>query len=481
MKNNKLKSMFTQRKYRYGTMATLLTVGVIILVILVNITAGSMENKWGLAIDASVLKVSELNEQTLDILADLDEDVYVYTVYQSTTATEMRIQLEEMLRSYDAASDHFHWSNLDPVTDPLKVKKLAGGESVTEGALLVTNADESRVKVLDVSDYYTNEYYALTGSTYTIFSAEIRLTSSLLYVTGNSNTNVYFLAGHQEIDPDMYYTSFVAQMENNNYDVSKLDLSAADAAIEKGDVLIITDPSVDLTDEEYAILRAWLDDGGRMLVCIHYTIDLTKLPNFVKLLDYYQLAFDTGYIQESENSSNNWRSSVYYLMPNLDAEHEITADLTRYQILPYARPIQEVQMNESNTVYTKLMTTSPSALTVQNDGSAAIGTRTVGMSLETIADDPADVTRIILVGSSPMLSDQYASTTYNLDFATRAVRWLVNDDSMSISIMPDLVDTESLVIQSGTDFWTLTALVVVIIPLIAAVAGVVVWIRRRRL
>ena len=37
MKNNKLKSLFTQRKYRYGTMATLLTVGVIILVILVQI------------------------------------------------------------------------------------------------------------------------------------------------------------------------------------------------------------------------------------------------------------------------------------------------------------------------------------------------------------------------------------------------------------------------------------------------------------
>ena len=45
---------------------------------------------------------------------------------------------------------------------------------------------------------------------------------------------------------------------------------------------------------------------------------------------------------------------------------------------------------------------------------------------------------------------------------------------------PQLVDSNSLVI-SGSDIWIIVALVVVAMPLIAAIAGVVVWLRRRRL
>ena len=35
MKSNALKSIFAQRKFRYGTVATLLTIGVIVLVMFV--------------------------------------------------------------------------------------------------------------------------------------------------------------------------------------------------------------------------------------------------------------------------------------------------------------------------------------------------------------------------------------------------------------------------------------------------------------
>ena len=479
---NTLKTLFTQRKFRYGSMATLLTIGVIALVIVLNVTVGALENKFGLAIDASTLKASNLSEQTLDILKDLDEDVKIYTVYQPTTSTEIRIQVEEMLRAYAAKSSHISWDNINPVAEPLRINALSGGKNLSEGALIVANADESRVKAINRSEYYYTQKSALTNTDVTVFSAETKITSGIRYVTNEDAGRVYFLQGHREIDPNTYCRRLLDGLDSNGYVTDTINLVTSEKKLEKGDVLVVIDPQVDMTGDEYKILRAWLEDGGRMIMGAFWNIDFTSMTNFNNLLEYYHMGFETvSAISEAPNSTGNWIwGDVSYLVPDLDAEHPITADLDQPQVIPFARPIKQPDMTESGAFFYDLLTTSNAAVTRYADGTSQVGKRTVAMGMQLNADQAEDEVRIILVGSDIIFTDSLADQSKNIDFCVSAVRWLVNEDTNAVYIRSSVVDTSYLSI-TNQDLWIVTVLVVVVIPLCVAVVGIIVWIRRRRL
>jgi len=479
-----LAGLLGQRKFRYGGYATILTIVVIIVVILLNIAIGAIETNWALGIDVTAMNATDFDDATLEILRGVDEEVHIYTVYQTSTSSSARAQVDSVLEKYHALNNHIVLDNIDPATQPTRVTKYAGDTSLTEGAVIVTNADETRVKLITRNDY--NYYQSFANNTYTFFVLESKVTSALVYVTSSETPRVFFLAGHGEMDRATYFTVLSAQLANRNYDVASLNLVTDDVTLTSGDTVVIVDPSRDLDDEEYATLRTWLSEGGRLLVSLSYSVDTQLLPNFTRLLDYYQLAYGDGVIYEDENSTSNyWNGGTINLVPNLDAEHEITSDLASsgYNlIVPQARPIKEVSIPESGFVYTKLLTTSNRATIVNGDETSNPGTQTVALSLlKQDYNDAAKDIRIVLLDSYYLLADtSLLYYSYNLNFAISVVDWLVNSDS-TIQIPTKYIADSVLSIPDAGTAWTLAAIVVVVIPLIVLVVGIVVWIKRRRL
>lgn len=64
----------------------------------------------------------------------------------------------------------------------------------------MTNADASRVRVVQRSDYYYNYTSSITRQTHTMFNVEGALTSAILYVTSDATPRVFYLTGHNELD-----------------------------------------------------------------------------------------------------------------------------------------------------------------------------------------------------------------------------------------------------------------------------------------
>ena len=223
-----------------------------------------------------------------------------------------------------------------------------------------------------------------------------------------------------------------------------------------------------------------------MLCSMGYDVDLSRLPNFVKLLDYYQLSYGDGVVTENEGSTSNyWNGSTLNLVPNMDAEHDITKDLAgdnSYLVVPSARPINNVEIPESGVVYTKLLTTSQKAVVENGDEVSLPGTQTLAMAmLRQDSEDSKKDTRIVLLDSRYLLADtNLLYYSYNLNFTLNAIDWLVNSDS-TVSISSKYIADSVLSIPDSTTAWTLAAIVVIVIPLIVTVAGIVVWIKRRRL
>ena len=479
----KLTGLLGQRKFRYGTYATILTIVVIIVVILLNVALGAVETNWALGVDVTALNATDFDDATYEILKGVQEDVHVYTVYQNGTSTASRVQVDSVLEKYHALNNHVILGNIDPVKEPTRVRKYAGETNLTEGAVIVTSADESRVKLINRNDY--SYYQNFANNTYTIFDLESKMTSALVYVTSTATPRVFFLAGHGETDMTASFRYLTNALQQRNYDVASLNLLTDDVTLASGDTLVISNPARDLDDSEYETLHNWLADGGRLMVALDYTVDTDVLPNLNKLLDYYQLSFGKGMISEDESATDNYVSyGPLYLRPNMDADHEITSPLAtaRQLMVPEVRPINDVTVPESGITYTKLLTSSNRAVVVNGDETSVPGTQTIAMAaLKRDINDSSKDVRIVMLGSNYLMLDtQLLYSTENIYFTVNAFDWLVNSDN-TVHITSKYVADSVLRVPDATTAWVLAAIVVVAIPLIVLVVGIVVWVKRRRL
>ena len=473
------------RKFRYGSLAILLTIAVIVIVILLNVVFGRLEQSRAWSIDVNALNATDFDPNTLEVLRLVDQDVYIYTVYQATSSSALRVQVDSILEKYHALNPHIHTGNIDPVGEPARILKLAGEKSLEEGAVIVTNADETRVKIYNRNDYFGTSSYGTYHFTYLYL--ERYITGALVYVTSETTPHVLFLSGHGEI-PLESCTLLNQSLTTRNYDVGSLNISEGTDNLLPNDALIIADPARDLADEEYTFLRTWLSGGGRMLVCLSYDRDLTMLPNLMRLLEYYQLSYGDGVVYENNNSTDNyWNGNTLSLVPNLDPEHEITKRLIEIGstnlVLPQARPILPPILPESGTTYTPLLTTSSRAYVVHDQETGNPGTQILALAMldaDENGEKEKDV-RIVLVDTAYMLADSnLLYYSYNLNLVGTAVDWLINSDT-TVDVSSKVMTNSTLSIPDSRTATGMGIAAIAVIPLCIIIPGIIIYIRRRRL
>ncbi|MBQ3705787.1 MAG: Gldg family protein [Clostridia bacterium] len=478
-------SRLNHRKYRYGWFAVFLTAAVFAAVILLNVAAGRLEQTRAWAKDLNGLNATEFDAATLDVLKLVDEDVYIYTVYQPGTENALRVQVDSILEKYHALNAHVHTGNIDPVTEPGRITQLAGDSVKDEGAVIITNQDESRVKVYNRDDYFGVSTYGNYHFTYLYL--ERYVTSSLVYVTSSETPHVWFLTGHGEISASSC-TMLSQALANRNYEVDSLNLSGEAEKLLQNDALVIADPARDLSDEETALLRNWLAAGGRLMVCISYQTDTAALPNLNRILEYYQLAYGDGVIYENENeTARYWNGNTLNLVPELVAGHEITDRLieigSENLIIPQGRPIQPILLPESGAVYSRLLTTSDRAWAAEGNEKGNPGTQILAMAMlraDQNLEKEKDI-RIVLMDSAYLLADSsLLYYCYNMNFTVTALDWLINSDT-TVDVSSKVMTNSTLSIPDSETANRLGMISIGVMPLLVAAAGIIVWRRRRRL
>ena len=485
---------FAHKHARYGWYATVLTVLVIAVVIVLNVIVGAAEDKWALKIDASANSITSFTDETYSVLDNLDQEVHIYLLFQNATTSDLRIQLEEITAKYRARNNLITVDTIDPVTEPGRVNQYKDDSTtLSEGSIIVTNADESRVKLIKSSELYS---YTLNQQTYSYsvssFNGESKLTTAIMYVTNEVTPRVFFLTGHNE--PAMSNFSLVSgELSDSNYEVDELTLGG-EVELTAGDTVVIICPTTDLTDEEYQTLKDFLDNGGRMLYVNDPTLvsDISNTPNFEKLLDYYALGFKDGIVVEDESSTSNWLNNPLYLIPDVESESSITENLSGTRlIVPSPGAIAQPEMPLSGYSYENLLTTSDKAYVksslsqssvLSREEGDEVGEQVLAMSVlhQPDYEDTTKDTRIVLFSSVYLLADAFAASSGNLEFSLSVFDWLVNRD-VSVYIRSKSIADTTLALPNSATLWMLTAIVVVVIPAIVLIAGIWVWLRRRRL
>lgn len=487
-----LKKGLSSKYLRRGSYSMGLVVIVTAVVIVLNMVVGALPSKYR-EFDITGQKLTEIGDQTMEVLNQLDTEVNLYLVASGGQENET---IQKLLERYGEASDNIHVEVKDPVKSPAFLEKYKDATFYMNSVIVESG---ERYRVLSPNQIFMQEMdYNTGGYTTTGFDGEGQITSAISYVTSEDLGKVYMLAGHNELERSETLTSL---LEKQNLAIEDLNLITADAVPEDAEFLFIFSPEKDITDTEVEKINDYLAAGGHAFIVDSYVGEVER-PNLDKILEGYGLDVVDGIIVE--NDTNHYTGDGQaYLVPAME-DHEITASLKTFVLSPGSQGIRELEGHRDSLLISPLLTTSESSYSKANSANpetlekeegdvdgpfmiAAAVTETIGSGEEESGDEDAEgaesnpaQTKIVVMTSDMVFNESINSVVGggNYDFIGSAITWL-SDTEVNSSIPSKEINNSSLTL-TAMNLIILGGLAVVVIPVAVIVIGLIIWIRRKK-
>jgi ABC-2 type transport system permease protein len=362
---------------------------------------------------------------------------------------------------------------------------------------------------------------------------EYQLASNAWRLTRTDTATVAFIIGHGERSRTDY--SLLARLLGETYEVTTIDLSAEDAAIDPGiDAVIIAGPRDPLDARPRQLIREYLQNDGRAFylgegadVNLQYLFASAVSDSSRDFSEQFGVRVNGDLVFDMRsNESMQVPGEVYnYIVPYpfwlraLPAgEHAITRGLNSF-FLPWASSLDTL-VTRSDRVFTPLITTSPyagrqmGAFQIRPDADIPFNTdelqpRLLAVAVQgavgaaptvplPVSSEPGDsaaepqllernvsagpaVGRVVVVGDSDFLIDQFArSAQENLVFALNAIDWLTQSEAL-LGIRSKQSSPRPLRFESSFEQRAWKYINLIGVPLAFVLFGALRLFRRRRM
>jgi len=451
-----LKKFLRDRRLIYGGNMVIIVVLVIAIVGMINFFLA--RHTW--RIDTTASKTFSLSPQTIKILDNLKGDLEVLAFEKKMN----KGSIEDLLKEYAHITPRFKWQVIDPDEKPAIAKQY----KIKQYGNLIVIAG-SREELISTA-------------------TEEALTNAIIKVTREKTKKVAFISGHGELstrstERDGYAEAKTA-VEDQNYTVTELLLAGLDSIPEDISVIIIPGPRKDFFQGELDLITHYLDRGGSAL----FLLDPSPGNGMHKYLRNWQVNIGNDLVVDASGFGRLLGAGPEIPLVSSYGDHPSVADLNGLMtFFPLTRSVQPIESQDSQISVTTIAETGPN--------SYAIDPQRV-KERERIAINPDDPrgpisiacattidrqdgckTRIVTIGDADFASNAYYASQANGDFFMNIVSWLLADEDL-ISIRPH--DPEVRLVnatpaQMRIVFW----LVVIILPLLAFGAAILVFVRRR--
>lgn len=416
-----------------------------------------------------------LTEETKTFLAGLSEDVAVYVLAEEGAGDA---DLEKTLERMNDQSGHVKVTYVSPAKNPNFYQNYTQ-EPPVSNSLIVEG--EKRSRVVSYEDIYTYEMdYASYSYQTTGYDAEGQIVSALAYVTTEDMPVFYTVGGHGELELE---DKFVNAMEKENVSCEQLMLYSVDEIPENTQGLILNAPTGDYSKDDAEKVIDYLEKGGNALIVSTMTED--EMTNFKSILAFYGISEVEGTIVEQDRGF--YYQNPYYLFPNIES-CEATESLTESLVFaPFSRGLSYDDLQE-DAIYTPLLTTSGSAfsktdITDTSDYSKGEndldGPFAVSVEVEKSTED-GSISHAFVVGGESLftgLADEMAPGNNVKLFASMISN--LADHDFSVTVPVKSLSMQNLTFKAQTAYLA-AVLCVIVIPLTALTAGLVIWLGRRR-
>lgn len=468
-----------------------------ILVLAVAIPLNLIFERLNVNFDMTANGLYTLTQTTEDYLNELDSRGEKVDVYFLATMEELESDLEclalyRMVLAYDK-HPCFNLIALDPDTNPDTLKKLN-----PEGQFNLSDADfifvhDKMIKRLPFSMTY---FFELDENGKTInaeFCAENYFTGYMKTVVDGELPTVYFLEGHGEHTlEDM--SRLKANLSNYNYGTSQLNLTTALAVPDDCCILVIAGPERDITADEFDKIREYTEKGGNVSLFLDPNSSKEVYTNLERLLSGYCIGINYDKVTETDENRHSHKKPYAMMCDIVEASgasstENLTAALlpTKTDTVTYMPESRSFYLiygeNIGSLQYDTLIETDTTAISEPFGGTKLDPESSTGqqipLAMYAMDTQHAD-SKLVVFGSSYFITDEGAGNAYfinPLQLFLSTITWMYNSD-VDMDISNKARSFDSLNINSSAEATGMLVLFVGF-PVLIAMAGVIIWLRRK--
>ncbi|MCM1154612.1 MAG: Gldg family protein [Roseburia sp.] len=473
------------KKRRYsisgsGFKEGLLSLGKIVvaieLTIAVNILAAKLPENM-LSIDVTSNRLYTLTDETKEMVSAITEDI---TLYVLVGEDYKDINLDKTLRKIEELSEHITVTYVDPTVNPYFYSNYSLEEPAANSIIAV---GPERSRIIDYDSIYEYEIYSYYEYQITGYDGEGQIVSALAYVTTDEMPKIYVTGGHQELELE---ERFLQAIQKENIVCEPLSLINVEAVPEDAQALIINAPLNDFSTDDTDKVLAYLEKGGNAVIVPSWTEE--ELPNFEKILAYYGVEVDKGIIIEGD-TDRYYQQIPYLIFPYIN-ETPITDRLLDVAVFsPYAQGLLYGGME--GVYYTPLLETSESSYSKSYEQSElevasefkkeewdSGGPFVIALHAEKTTENDA-VSHAVIVGVEFFFTTDADSIVpgNNVKFFGSVLSALTDHEN---SILIPVKQYTQLLAFSTRTAAIVGVIAIVVIPLCCLLAGLGIWLYRRR-
>ena len=486
-----------RRQTRYGALAgssVLIALGILVAA---NFVMARQNKRW----DLTAARQYSLAPQTIRLLESLDSPIRMMVFAQDIDFPRYRDRLEE----YEYTSEQVELEYVDIDKNPGVARQY---EVQAYGTVVLEY--EGRVERVGSDD-------------------EQDVTNALIKVIEGEEQHVYFVQGHGERSPDdserTGYSGFRDALRRDNLSVDTVVIAQTGTIPADASVMVVAGPTTDYLPGEIAILRDYLETGGKALFLIDPADNAEAVEqdqrNLIALLAEWGIDIGSNVVVDVSGVGQLLGTGPTVPLASQYPPHPITDNFELLTAFPLARSVTPVTGGVDDRLAESFAETSPQswaetsldelsggevsagdddppgpisiaaavAVEVEPDNAQAAsvtdseadtesnpGTEAGGTDEE--VDEPAVIeARVAVVGDSDFASNAALGTQGNRDLALNIINWLAQQENL-IAIRPREPEDRRITItaiQQRNVFW----LSFLIVPGAVIGSGVYTWWRRR--
>jgi ABC-type uncharacterized transport system involved in gliding motility auxiliary subunit len=430
---------------------------------------GYLAAKHHLQRDVTYNSINSLDPDSIAVLGQMDGpvNITVYATEQDARLGDIRKIIGNFLSLYQRYKPDIKVVFVDPTKETEKARAAQvrfNGEMVIEYA----GRSEHLTKI-----------------------NESIVTSTLLRLAHTSGQTVMYLDGHGEPKLDGIAnfdlgSVFGAKLKQSGFRIDALNLALAQQVPDNTTVLVITQPQVDLFPGEVDKIIRYVDRGGNLL----WLVDPGPLHGLEPLAEKLGLQLPPGIVIDPAaaemNAPANWSLAAGY------PPHAITRNFDLTTAFPSARPLlwdedSPDSKDATSWQHHPLVEVAPRGWVARTlpAGKTPLhfdkrqdtpGPVVIAVALQRRINDRDQ--RIVVVGNGAFLSNSFAGNGGNVDLGLNMVNWLAGEEHLITQKLRPAKDSK---LELGKlQLETISAIFLLVLPLLLAGAGGYIWWKRRR-
>lgn len=451
-------------------------------------------SKQSWKLDLTKEKKHTLSDQTVKLIKDLKKPVKVVLFAKMNQKEEFRALLE----NYKGLNPtKFDIEYTDPDKEPARAKQLNIKKFGTLYVSVINDVKPaSKDKTPDGKEIEVPSQ-AITKDTRIEEVTEEKLTNALIKLLKQKTQILCAITGHGEKSFDSKEADGLSTMKqgllDQAYEVREVNLTQEGKIPEACDAISIMGPNKAFFEQEIKLIDAYLTAGGHAVIALDLELKGQDLSvELLKLLEKWYVKVYPALIVDPLSRMFGVDASVP-IIPTFSKTNAITKDFEGQCYFPFTRPLEVMTGAPATLKVEWIAQTTPKSWgefdlkelgqgrVSYAEGKDKIGPLTVAIAIDGKPTDSKSEksTRIVVFGSSQVGSNNYSRFGGNSDLFLNSVSWTMEDDSL-ISIRGKDAEAGKVELSrnSGRVIFLLT---VIVIPLLVAISGIVIWVFRRRL